>query len=117
MGGIVCVTPFDAAGERDVIKRYARMNAAQLVAIAGSTEIERYVNPQGGLKTVLMDNMVPTDVISQSAADILWLYGKSTGLNLPGWQGYMEKATAKHDTQEPYLPSTSTSIMKRARLT
>ncbi|KAJ8896810.1 hypothetical protein PR048_002156 [Dryococelus australis] len=100
MGGIVCVTPHDAVGQAVNVKRSGSMSATEVV------------NPNAGLKTVAIQDLdslssTATTVISQCAAELLWLYGKSTGTRLPGWNGFMEKASENGEYQHSkiiYLP-------------
>lgn len=114
MGGIICMTPYDAGGEGGKVKRSEKLTALQLVSSADSTELQTFVkNPGTGLKTVAIKDLdslspVATDVILPLATDILWLLNvHSSEVPMVGWNGFMEKATSEEHYQRSkvfYLP-------------
>ncbi|KAJ8866339.1 hypothetical protein PR048_032182 [Dryococelus australis] len=99
MRGIVCMTPHDAVGQAGNVKLSGRMSVTEVVATAVVIELQIFVkNPNSGLKTVAIKDLdslssTATTVISQSAAELLWFYSKSTGTHLPRWNSFMAKAS------------------------
>lgn len=99
MGAIQCVTPHNAVLPDQEIQHLKQIPMAQVVGDVGTVPLVFFnKNQNTGLKTIQITDVEGNHPLSKdivpSSHDFLWLYGKWSKLNLPGWNGFMEDATA-----------------------
>jgi hypothetical protein len=101
MGGIHCITPRNAIAPDQSIQWLKQMPSAKVVGSFGTIALKTFTKRNDtGLKTIKIQNLgsirAVSKVIMPSVSDLLWLYGKWVDLlNIPGWSGFMEQATAE----------------------
>lgn len=112
MGGIMPITPATVAATEEPVKRLKKINSFDLVQQAGAIKLQTFQKNEDNTLTSVdirdLETLCPIgNDIKPSTADIIWLYGKSIGMSLPGWNGFMEQATSKRDSERSkivYLP-------------
>lgn len=100
MGGIHCVSPYNATERDRRILRAPHTNTATLIGQYGVIPIKRYekldVHDKQPLITNNLDSirLIDNDVVP-TTCDLMWLYAKwSCNPQLLGWSGFMEEVHA-----------------------
>lgn len=110
MGGIHCVTPFDAINRDQAIPRIPKKLSATALGNFGTVPLISYGKPKlNDLQTLLVadiDRIRPiSHKILPTTSDLMWLYTKwSCTHDIPGWNGFMEEVTTdKHFAKSKIL--------------
>lgn len=99
MGAIQCLTRHNAVLPDQEIKCLKQIPMAHVVGDIGTVPLVFFnQNQNTGLKTIHITDVEKNHPLSKdivpSSHDFLWLYGKWSKLNQPGWNGFMEEETA-----------------------
>lgn len=100
MGGIKCITPYDAIESDEAMNRQCEKTPSAAITEVGNVEILYY----GKKKSSGLSNVQVLDIANirrppgksvPTLGDLMWLYGKWACLTgIPGWNGFMEAVTA-----------------------
>lgn len=99
MGGIQCVTPFDAIEPDTEMTRSSVRKSAAAIAQIGHEEMRYYGKEKlAGFRKVQVAKIATAGTISKTClptiGDFMWLYGKwACVAGIPGWNGFMEEVT------------------------
>lgn len=107
MGGIQCLSPFDAIKPDTAMERMPSKKHRASIENYGIIPIEHYSKARlQGLQTIKVVDVIGALEMQQkilpTPLDMVWLYAKwAQNKKIPGWNGFMESVTCN----QPYVKS------------